>query len=118
MLMEAPPDEPWPRCVCPYCGPEPERPGDRRQCATAVHPIVSAFTPGNLLLCEECRTACFRLMKRTKMAKKGHDENKRMMETEAQAKQEGNGSGKNHQGGQGRDLKETPEKATARTRGL
>ena len=52
------------------------------------------------------------------MAKKGHDENKRMMETEAQAKQEGNGSGKNHQGGQGRDLKETPEKATARTRGL
>ena len=52
------------------------------------------------------------------MAKKGHDENKRMMETEAQAKQEGNGSGKNRQGGQGRDLKETPEKATARTRGL
>ena len=52
------------------------------------------------------------------MAKKGHDENKRMMETEVQATQKGNGSGKNHQGEQGRDLKETSEEATASTRGL
>ena len=117
VLMEAPSDEPWLRCVCPYCGPEVERPGDRRQCVTTVHPIVRAFTPGNLLLCEECRTACSRLMKRTKLAKKGHDENERTAETQAQATQKGNGSNKNQQGEQGRDLKETDE-ATAHTRSL
>ena len=52
------------------------------------------------------------------MEKKGRHEDKRMMETEAQEKQEENGTGKDHQGGQGRDLTETPEKATARTGSL
>ena len=83
-----------------------------------VHPIVRAFTPGNLLLCEECRTACSRLMKRTKLAKKGHDENERTAETQAQATQKGNGSNKNQQGEQGRDLKETSDEVTAHTRSL
>ena len=69
---------------------------------------MAAFTPGNLLLCEECRTACFRLTKRAKVEKKGHHENKRMTETGTQEEQEENGTGKNRQDGQGRDLKETP----------
>ena len=56
-------------------------------------------------------------MKRTKLAKKGHDENERTAETQAQATQKGNGSNKNQQGEQGRDLKETDE-ATAHTRSL
>ena len=52
------------------------------------------------------------------MAKKGHGENKRMTETEVQATQKGNGSSKNQQGEQGRDLKETSEEVTASTSGL
>ena len=51
------------------------------------------------------------------MAKKGHHEDKRTMEAEAQEKQEGNGNGENHRGGKGKmlgdqvswDLKEIPE---------
>ena len=56
-------------------------------------------------------------MKRTKLAKKRHDENARTAETQAQAMQKGSGSNKNQQGEQGRDLKETDE-ATAHTRSL
>ena len=52
------------------------------------------------------------------MAKKGHGENERTAETEAQATQKGNGSNKNQQGEQGRDLKETSEEVTAYTSGL
>ena len=52
------------------------------------------------------------------MEKKGRHEDKRMMETEAQEKQGGNGTGENHQDGKDRDLKEIPEKATARTGSL
>ena len=118
VLMEVPPDEPWPRCVCPYCGPEPERPGGRRQCVTAVHPIVMAFTPGNILLCEECMTSCFRLMKRTKMVRKGDDVDNHTAETEVQATQKESGSSKNQQGEQGRELKETSKEVTASTSGL
>ena len=76
---------------------------------------MAAFIPGNLLLCEECRIACFRLMKRAKMEKKGHHEDKRMMETEAQEKREEKGAGKDHQAGRDRDFTGTPEDATART---
>ena len=82
VLADVPPDDPWPRCVCPYCGPEPEQEGDRRQCATAVHPIVAVFTPGNLLLCEECRTSCFRLMRKAKMVKRGRHGVKRSTQTD------------------------------------
>ena len=79
---------------------------------------MAAFIPGNLLLCEDCRIACFRLTKRAKMEKRSHHEDKRTMETEAQEKREENGAGKNHQGGHDRDLNETPEDATARTGSL
>ena len=118
VLMEVPPDEPWPRCVCPYCGPEPERPGGRRQCVTAVHPIVMAFTPGNILLCEECMTSCFRLMKRAKMVRKGDDENKHTTETEVQVTQKGSCSNKNQEEGKGTELKETSKKVPTGTSGL
>ena len=118
MLMEVPPDEPWPRCVCPYCGPEPERPGGRRQCVTAVHPIVMAFTPGNILLCEECMTSCFRLMKRTKMVRKGDDVDNHTTETEVQATQKGSCSNQNQEEGKGTELKETSEKVPTGMSGL
>ena len=50
------------------------------------------------------------------MAKRGHHGDKRMMQTEAQEKQEGNDNGKNHRGDKGEvpgdqidwDLKEIP----------
>ena len=117
MLMEVPPDELWPRCVCPYCGPEPELPGGRRQCVTAVHPIVMAFTPGNILLCEECMTSCFRLMKRTKMVRKGDDVDNHTTETEVQVTQKGNCSSKNQQDEKGTELNETSKTVTAGTSG-
>ena len=77
LLSDAPPDGPWPLCVCPYCGPEPAQEGGRRQCTTAVHPIVAVFTPGGLLLCEECRASCYRRMRKAKMLKRGRNGVKR-----------------------------------------
>ena len=86
VLMEAPRDDPWPRCVCPHCGPEPERPDDRRQCTTKVHPIMAAFTPGNLLLCADCRIACVEMAKRARAETKSQNEDKRTAVTETQEK--------------------------------
>ena len=63
-------------------------------------------------------TACFRLMKRTKMVRKGDDENKRTTETEVQVTQKGNCSSKNQQGEEGTELKETSKTVTAGTSGL
>ena len=52
------------------------------------------------------------------MAKKGHDENKRMTETEVQVTQKGNCSNKNQQEGKGTELKETSKTVTTGTSGL
>ena len=73
---------PWPLCVCPHCGPEPVHEGGRRQCTTSVHPIVAAFTPGGLLLCEECRESCRCRMREAERMKRGRHGVKRASNTE------------------------------------
>ena len=82
VLTDVPHDEPWPQCVCPHCGPEPGHEGGRRQCTTAVHPIVAVFTPGRLLLCEECRASCYRRMQEAKLLKRGRHGAKRASHTD------------------------------------
>ena len=81
-LAEVPPDDPWPSCACPYCGPEPVQEGGRRQCTTKVHPIVAVFAPGGLLLCEECRASCYRRMHEAKLLRWGRSGTKRTDHTD------------------------------------
>ena len=82
-LTEVPPGEEWPLCVCPYCGPEPAAQGGRRQCTTQVHPIVMVLPPGDLLLCEDCRSSCFRRLREARLRKRGRDESKPTDHTES-----------------------------------
>ena len=63
-------------------------------------------------------TACFRLMKRTKMVRKGDDENKHTTETEVQVTQKGSCSNKKQQEGKGTELRETSKTVTTGTSGL
>ena len=96
LLSDAPPDGPWPLCVCPYCGPEPAQEGGRRQCTTAVHPIVAVFTPGGLLLCEECRASCYRRMRKAKSLKRGRNGVKRATRTDETEGHEKDDRNENH----------------------
>ena len=88
-LTEVPPGEAWPLCVCPYCGPEPAAQGGRRQCTTQVHPIVVVLPPGGLLLCEECRSSCYRRVREARLRRRGRDGSKPTDHTES-AEDQGN----------------------------
>ena len=96
LLSDAPPDGPWPLCVCPHCGPAPAQEGGRRQCTTAVHPIVAVFTPGGLLLCEECRASCHRWMRNAKRMKHGRDGDKRKNQAGVSEGHDNSETGDNH----------------------
>ena len=97
VLTDVPHDEPWPQCVCPHCGPEPGHEGGRRQCTTAVHPIVAVFTPGGLLLCEECRASCHRWIKKAKRVKHDRNEGRRTKQAGDPKGKDNNETGEDHQ---------------------
>ena len=47
---------------------------------------MAAFTPGNLLLCADCRIACVEMAKRARAETKSQNEDKRTAVTETQEK--------------------------------
>ena len=64
-----------------------------------VHPIVAVFAPGGLLLCEECRSSCYRRMHEAKLLRRGRNGTKR---TDHTGETEDLGKDKKHRSSTGR----------------
>ena len=74
---------------------------------------MAAFIPGNLLLCEDCRTACARVAKKVRTETKSHHEDKSVTVKKAQEKREATDAGRKSQDRHDGDLHGAPD-GTAR----